>query len=558
MVKRVFELLHRDVRGLHEAAYVLAALTLCSQLLSLGRNKLLAHFVPIEKLDLYFAAFRVPDLLFVGIASFVSISVLIPLLAARIETDLADARRFIAGLLLAFSVLMLLAASLVFVFAASLGAVFFPGFSPSDIHGELVPLMRIMLLSPLLLGISNLFASVTQVHQKFFLYAASPLLYNLGTILGILVLYPYFGLVGLSLGVVLGATLHLAVQLPFIFERGFMPRLVVPNFREIGSVFWLSLPRTAGLAAQQISLATLFAFASFGVPGSIAVFQFASDLQSVPLTIIGASYSLAAFPTLSRLMGRGESGQFFAHMETAVRHVIFWALPAATLLIVLRAQLVRVIFGSGVFGWTETRLTAAALSAFAFSVLAQSLVLLFARGYYAAGKTKRPLIVNLTSAAVTIASAAIFVVLFERVPTFRFFVTALFRIEGVPGASIIVLPLAYTFGQLVNVVALWSFFARDFKQFSHRVFRMLMETTLAGLALGVVTVGLLNIFDDIFALETTLGVFLQGLCAGSGGILAAMGVLYGLGSRELTEILRAVRRKMWWRRAPIAAEELRI
>jgi putative peptidoglycan lipid II flippase len=163
------QLLHREIRGLHEAAYLLAALTLCSQLLSIARNKLLAHFVPIEKLDLYFAAFRVPDLLFVAVASFVSISVMIPLLAGRIERDLADARRFVSGVFFVFFGLMAAVSLVVFIFASTLGALFFPGFSPADINGELVPLMRIMLLSPILLGVSNLFASITQIYQKFFL-----------------------------------------------------------------------------------------------------------------------------------------------------------------------------------------------------------------------------------------------------------------------------------------------------------------------------------------------------------------------------------------------------
>ena len=558
MVKRVITFLHREIRGLHEAAYLLAILTLCSQLLSIGRNKLLAHFVPIEKLDLYFAAFRVPDLLFVGIASFVSVSVMIPLLAGRIERDLTDARRFVSGVFFVFFGVMAGASLVVFAFAPALGSLFFPGFSAADVNNELVPLMRIMLLSPMLLGISNLFASVTQIYQKFFLYSLSPLIYTLGPIIGILFLYPFFGLSGLAFGVVIGAALHLAIQLPFIVERGFVPRFVLPDLREVGSVFLLSLPRTAGLAAQQLSLATLFAFASFGLPGSIAVFQFASDLQATPLTIIGVSYSLAAFPTLARLIGKGKREVFFEHIETALRHVIFWAMPAAALFIVLRAQLVRVILGSGALGWTETRLTAAVLAAFAFSVIAQSLVPLFARGYYAAGNTKKPLVVNLASAAATIAVAAVFFVLFERIPMVRFFLTALFRIDGVPGAGIIVLPLAYSFGQIVNAGALWFFFGRDFKPFSARVSRTLLESFIAVLVLGVVTVGLLDVFDDVFDINTTFGVFSQGLFAGLCGVFAEIGILYGLQSRELEEIWGAMRQKIWRRADPPIAEELRM
>jgi hypothetical protein len=119
------------------------------------------------------------------------------------------------------------------------------------------------------------------------------------------------------------------------------------------------------------------------------------------------------------------------------------------------------------------------------------------------------------------------------------------------------LPLAYSFGQLLNAMALWIFFSRDFKQFSQRVFQMFLENLIGALVLGIVSVGLLNIFDDVFDLTTTFGVLAQGFFAGIGGIAATVTTLYGLGSRELTEIWRAVRRKLSWRNPPVA-DELRI
>ena len=120
------------------------------------------------------------------------------------------------------------------------------------------------------------------------------------------------------------------------------------------------------------------------------------------------------------------------------------------------------------------------------------------------------------------------------------------------------LPLAYSLGQIVNAAALWYFFGRDFKPFNARVFRTLLESFIAVLVLGVVTLGLLNILDDVLDVNTTLGVFSQGLFAGLGGILALAGVLYGLGSRELEQIWRAMRQKIWRRNDPPIADELRL
>ena len=131
-------------------------------------------------------------------------------------------------------------------------------------------------------------------------------------------------------------------------------------------------------------------------------------MQSVPLAIVGASYSLAAFPTLAGLWTKGDTRTFVSTLSTAMRHIFFWSVPALVLFVVLRAQIVRTVLGSGAFDWSDTRLTAASLALFAVSVVAQSAILLLTRAYYAAGKTRAPLFIAFGGALITVCSAFLF------------------------------------------------------------------------------------------------------------------------------------------------------
>ncbi|TSC57448.1 MAG: virulence factor, partial [Parcubacteria group bacterium Greene0416_79] len=220
MVKRIFKLFDREIGGLHEAAYLLGIFAFLSQLLGFLRDRLFAsEFGAGPVLDAYYAAFRVPDLIFIVGASAVSLSVLIPFLGERLSEGKERARRFLDTVFSAFFLGMALISAVAYLVAPFLAGRFFPGFGEEQV-AQTATLMRIMLLQPIFLGVSNLFASVTQLERRFFIYAASPILYNAGIIAGVLFLYPRVGVAGLAWGVALGALLHLAVQIPLLLRSG--------------------------------------------------------------------------------------------------------------------------------------------------------------------------------------------------------------------------------------------------------------------------------------------------------------------------------------------------
>ena len=125
--------------------------------------------------------------------------------------------------------------------------------------------------------------------------------------------------------------------------------------------------------------------------------------------------------------------EFKAHLKSAARAIIFWSLPVTFLFIVVRAQIVRVILGSGNFSWDDTRLVAASLAIFSVSIIAQSMIALLSRSYYAKGDTRRPFAINLGCSILIIILSFAFTYLFEHILLFRFFIESLLKVSDIPG-----------------------------------------------------------------------------------------------------------------------------
>lgn len=547
MVKRILHIFNREISGLHQAAYLLGFFAILSQVLALFRDRMLASiFGAGLSLDIYYAAFRIPDIVFATVASLVSVSVIIPFLVERIDRDESEAKHFLNTIFSFYMVLMCCVTILLFFLAPWLTRVLFPTISSGEYYGELVRMTRILLLSPFLLGLSNLFASVTQVYKRFFVYALAPVLYNIGIMLGIVVLYPLYGLTGLVIGVVSGALLHMLIQVPSAVSAKLFPRFQLPfDMSAIKRVVFISLPRTITVSANELTELFLISFASFLIPGSISVFNFSFNLQSVPFSIIGVSYSLAAFPTLTRLFSKGDQSEFLEQMIISSKHIIFWSIPVSVLFVVLRAQIVRTVLGAGEFNWDNTRLTAAALAFFTMSLVAQNLTTLFVRSYYARGKTKPPLFMNMFSAGLIVVISYALVVAFRDIPLFQYFMESMLKVADIPGTIVLMLPLGYTIGTLINMCIHWYAFESEYPMYSHTVLATLFQTTGASLIMGYVSYKALALYAHIFDLDTLLGIFMQGFLAGISGIIVWICVLILLKSKELAQVWETFHKKIW-------------
>ncbi|MCC6323592.1 murein biosynthesis integral membrane protein MurJ [Candidatus Nomurabacteria bacterium] len=559
MVKKIFTFLNKEFHGVNEAALLLGSFAFLSQILGLVRDRLLAHIVgagPV--LDIYYAAFRIPDLLYVSVASLASITVLMPFIVGKMkgEDGHNDARKFLNTIFSAFMICMLVVSIIVYILMPQIAHLIAPGFNPNS-YDILVHTSRIMLLSPILIGFSNLIGTVTQLYKKFFVFSLSPVFYNIGIIIGIIFFYPSFGTYGLAYGVILGAIMHLAIQIPTVVSHNLLPRFTNKiAWREVISVIKISIPRTLTLSFGSITMIIFIALASKLSAGSISLFTFSFNLQSVPVGIIGISYSVAAFPILVRAYAKNDMETFRINIIGGIQQIIFWSLPIMAIFIVLRAQIVRVILGASTFSWGQTKLTAAAVALFIISLVSQSIVLLLVRGYYASGNTKKPLWINLFSSIVVVVLGFVILQLFYTMPILRHTIESLLRVTDVHGTEMLALPFAYAIGSLINVGLIWLSFRKDFfAGIKTGISRTVFQSIVATLVIGIISYFSLDIFDNIFSLFTFWGIFLQGFSAGVLGIIAGILTLHLMKNKEYIAVRDAMSHKFWKRNVAIPEQK---
>ncbi|MDO8523655.1 MAG: lipid II flippase MurJ [bacterium] len=537
MVHKVLSVLTREIRGLHEAAYLLALFSLLSQVLALVRDRTFAHlFGAGPTLDAYFGAFKIPDLVFAFLALFVSSYALVPLLSGK---EKKDQGAVVGNVLFTFGIVSILAAGLLWFLLPRIAPYLFPGFSPEVLDNTIL-LSRIILIQPILLGLSSIATSLLQVMRQFVIYALAPILYNVGIIVGAVFFYPLWGIPGLAWGVVFGAALHLAAQVvPILGHARHLVRPTLATLRSsIIEVAMPSMPRALALSAQQILLLVFTGIASAAAVGTVSAFSFALNLQSVPLTVIGISYAVVVFPALAALVVAGDSEGFVRELWASVRHVIFWTMPAITLVIVLRAHIVRLILGSGEFSWSDTRLTAAILALFAVSLISQSVILIFSRAYYAAQKVRVPIFVNIGAAVVAAFGAYLGVFWIQHAENVRFFMESLFRVADVPGTPVLMIPFAYSVAIIGASFAFAYLFAKEFG-FEERTWHTLGTSFAASVIGAGAAYAVLQILGPLLPLTTTVGLLTQAASAGAAGLVVWALTLYLLKSQEFSE-MRAV------------------
>lgn len=556
MVTRIFSFFSREQKGVHQAAFLLAISGILADILALFRDRLLAsHYGASRALDLYYVSFRIPDFIYTLSLLFAASTALIPIILDRFQKSEKDGQEFLSNVCSFFTLIILVLVVSAYFLMPSLIPYAAPGFNAEE-KMSVILLSQILLFSPLFLGLSNLVSSVIQSFRRFYVYALSPLLYNLGIILGIIFLEPRYGLAGIVWGVVLGALGHFLIQLPSAISLGFKFTLRLPRFSEdIKRVLKLSAPRTLGLSLNQIVLTVITAIGSTLGAGAVAVFNLASNLQSVPLTVIGLSYSVGAFPTLAASFAKEDKKEFLNYFSIALRHIVFWSLPATVLFIVLRAQIVRVILGAGAFSWVDTRLTAAALLLLSISILAQGLVYLLVRAFYAAGRTFLPLAMNLVSSAATIFCAYFFLSIFRGSDIFRVWFQNVLKVGDISGTAILILPLAVSIGSIINIILLFYFFKRSFGSFDYRFLsRSLRDALISSLVIGVSAYWALKLLSKVFDLGTFLGILFQGFLAGLIGLAVGAVVLYWFSNKEFKELAEAFHSKIWRRVFVVASE----
>ncbi len=427
--------------------------------------------------------------------------------------------------------IFLVISGIVFFLAPSLARLIGPGFSLSQLS-TLVSLLRIMLVAQMFFSISGFLTSIIQSHQRFLVPALAPVVYNLGIIAGIIFLSPSFGILGPAIGMVIGAALHMFLQIPLAYKLGFKFQPVL-DFKDSGMREVLSLipPRSLALGIDQIEQFVATVLASLLVPGSLSLFNVAKLLYVVPTLLVGSTIGQAALPALSQISALKDRDEFARTLINTFLQVSFLALPISVLFIILRIPIVRIVFGAKTFPWSATLLTGQTLAILAISASFYAEMQLVVRGFYALHDTKTPLLVGLFSAIFNAVTGYIYVTVFNL---------------GIVGIAIAISSTA-----VIETTILTIFLSHKLNKVSEIItgLKSLLQMILISLITGICLWIPMRLLDQ-FIFDTTRTLPLMALTATTS--LIGLGVYLGLSKlmniSQLQTFIALMNRVKDWRR----------
>lgn len=501
-IKKSLRILLSRQTNILSAAFVIMATIIFSQLLGLVRQRLLVGiFGASDILGVYLASSRLPDFLFqLTIAGALS-SAFIPIFSNYLEKGKEkDAYRVGSTFLMLSSVIFLFLSIILFIFSKESSSLMAPGFSQEQIE-LMAGLMRIIIIGEFLFIIGSFLSAVLQSYNHFFVPGIAAALYNLGIIIGIVLLAPVLGIYSAAFGVILGAFIFILVQLPQVRAVGFS---FIPSFSIKASgvldIFKLMWPRTISIGVFQLGTIAIVTLVSFlQSPGrSYVIFDYAQTLAFAPVVLFGQAIAQAAFPILSREKDKLED--FKTTFLTSFNQIIYLILPVSVLFLVLRIPVVRLIYGAAQFDWQATVLTGRTLAFFSISLFAQALVYLISRGFYALHDTKTPLAIGAVTTVIMIGLGALFTLIYK---------------QGIESIAI-----AYSIASIINFAAL--FIILDIKVGGFQKFTLalsLIKIFIATIFMGIALYVPIKLLDQL-VFDTTKTINLLLLT----GISSAIGI----------------------------------
>ena len=537
IISRSQEILNKKNSSILSAATIIGVSFLASALLGLLRNRLLAsHFFGGQEglLDVYFAAFVIPDTVFQLLVVGAISASFIPIYQEYFEKSADEANKLGRSVLSLISFAIILLSLIVSIFAVPLSSAI-THFSPEKVQ-IMANLIRIMSLAQIIFSVSAVFTGVLQSQQRFLIPAFAPLLYNLGTILGVLLLSSRFGIYSAAIGVVLGSLLHCLVQLPSVIRLGFRPRLIFRDFHPgVFQIARLMPGRTLSLALDQATRWIALNLTSLLAPGSLSIFTFARQLYILPISLFGVSLSQATFPVLSKDALLEDKTQFKSTLTKSILQIFFFSLPASVLILVLRVPLVRLAFGAKSFPWEATLDTGRSLALLTLSIAPLAVSHIFIRALHALKDTKTPLLTGFLSLC--------------------FYGFLSFLLARTYGWGITGLCLALSLANIFDFSLVYFFLVKKIGRLSlsFKLFKMILVTTLTGFSLWL-PMRLLDQF--VFDTTKTLPLIALTLIVTTVGFSVYLTFCWLFKVEELTEFLQLVHKLGNWRKILASSDEV--
>ncbi len=414
-----------SVRG---AAVIMILAVLLSRVLGLLRDRLLAGtFGASVNLDIYYAAFRMPDLIYSIIFAGGIIVSFLPLFSEYQRNNKEEGWRLTNYILNLFTILYFVF-FIIFFFTSPEFIATLVGKFTSENQVKAIALTRLMFIAVFFFGLSSVFSTILNYFNRFVVYSLAPVLYNLGIILGTIFLAPHFGIFGPGIGVVVGAFMHFAIQVPSAIKCGYkyMPVISLKH-PALVNFFKLVIPRIIAASASQIDfLAATFVSSMIGI-GAISVFNLSYNLSYLPIGILGVSFATAIFPLLSKLWVNNHMEEFYTRFRETFLEVLYISFPVGILIFILRNQIIDIVYRTGKFDETAAAITAACLGLYFLSTFTQCLVPVILRGYFSVKDTLTPTLIALVYLIFDVSLFFPFVAMFGGGPHLLFLFLRAFR-----------------------------------------------------------------------------------------------------------------------------------
>jgi len=488
---RITSLGQKKQQSILSASLVLGIAFAASAVLGFLRSRFLyAEFFKCcaDQLDVYNAAFRLPDLIFKLLVTGALSASFIPVFSSYLHKDETKAYQIASSVINILSIIFIVASVIVLIFTRPLTQIIAAGFTPQQLD-LMVDLTRILLIAQVFFLISNFLTAILQVNQIFIIPALSPIVYNLCIIISIFVLAPIFGIYGVVYGAVIGAFFHLAIQIPAIKNNGFKYSFNI-NYRLSGvkEVFRLMIPRSLALGLGEIENTVTLFFASSLPIGSISLLNLALQLMYLPSRIFGTTVGQASLPILSKNIAKNELNNFRQTVNSILLQSLFIALPVTVLVLIQRVPIVRLLFGSQNFPWSATLTTARILAFLTPAIICQAVIQILIRSFYALHNTKTPFKISFASLITNI--------------------TVSFILINFTNLGVIGLAISSTATNIIQMLGLFYFFIKvvdgfDWTQTLRKLNKMLLASLLMGLSSWLSLK-----FLDLFVLDTTRTVAL--------------------------------------------------
>lgn len=391
------------------AATIITVFNIISALSGIVRNRV---FISVfydtavsskEALDALYVAFQIPDLIFQLVVIGAMSAAFVPVFITYKREDEQSAFKLTSVLMTVLLLIFAVISALAYVFARPI-TLLRTGhqFSPEQIE-IVITLTRVMLAGQFFLAISSFFASMLNAYQRFVMPAIAPVLYNLGVILSVYLFAPQLGIYSAGVGVVIGAFVHMIIQIPLVMKLGFRykPSLDLKH-SGVMHILKLTPPRILAVSVAEIRDLLLGFFATSIGNSSMLVMQLTLSIMAAPIRFFGVPISQAALPFLSEEVAKNDQQKFRELIVQSLNQIAFLILPASVLILILRVPIVRLLFGAANLPWNTTILTGKAVAIIALSIAAQGLVQLLIRAFYALKDTRTPLLVALVDILVYI------------------------------------------------------------------------------------------------------------------------------------------------------------